>query len=134
MFSHSRFLRLTSLANPSYLWQTDPGQMTNLFKDDDAAANFKLAGRKFKVVAERLDALTMVLKTCQTDSCRKPWEVLHPSGKVTSLKQALKPKYDDIYKDVPKVSYSECAQGYIPGLEGPKLSKRDMFALWPDWT
>jgi N-acetylglucosamine-6-sulfatase len=109
--------------------------MTNLFNEDDAAAEFTLFGRDFATVATRLDGLMMVLKTCAADSCRKPWNVLHPNDpSVTSLKQALSEEYDDLYKGLPKVSYSLCAQGYILDYEGPSLNKRDLFALWPEWT
>ncbi|KAF7344962.1 Arylsulfatase [Mycena venus] len=68
----------------------------------------------------RLDALAMVLKSCKADSCRSPWVVLHPQRDVQNLGDAMTPKFDAFYASHPKVSFSECEQGYILESEGPQ--------------
>ncbi|KAJ7619869.1 alkaline-phosphatase-like protein [Mycena rosella] len=68
----------------------------------------------------RLVALTMVLKSCKADACRKPWNVLHPQGNVQNLEDAMACTYYAFYASQPKVSFSECQPGYILGSEGPQ--------------
>ncbi|KAJ6573530.1 putative arylsulfatase [Mycena vulgaris] len=68
----------------------------------------------------RLDALTMVLKSCKTDACRSPWSVLHPKGDVKNLADAMAAKFDDFYAAQPKVAFSECSFGYLIASEGPQ--------------
>lgn len=62
----------------------------------------------------------MVLKSCKQHSCVHPWESLHPSGSVHSLRDALDPAYDGFYRDQVKVSYTKCEGGYIVESEGPQ--------------
>ncbi|KAJ7466935.1 arylsulfatase [Mycena latifolia] len=68
----------------------------------------------------RMDALTMVLKSCKSDSCRNPWNVLHPQGDVQNLGDAMAHKFDAFYASQPKVSFSECQPGYLIQDEGPQ--------------
>jgi arylsulfatase len=91
--------------------------MNNLMKEDQTLA---LAGRTIKDVADRIDALLLVLKSCKQDSCREPWKQHHPDGSVSSLKAALNPKYDAYYAGQPKVAYTECKRGYLLEFEGPQ--------------
>lgn len=104
-------------------FQNDPYQLKNLYftnansKGRDQTVFF---GRPLSQVLTRLDALTMVLKTCKSEGCVKPWKLLHPAGDVTNLKDAVHRKFDDFYEnDVPKVKYDHCAQGFFLELEGP---------------
>jgi N-acetylglucosamine-6-sulfatase len=102
--------------------------MHNLFSDQKLAEEFELAGRGFKEVVLRLDALLVVLKTCKTASCIHPWAEHHPTAssssstsseaKVQSLLQALHPQYDAYYTHYPKVGFSSCELGYLPSAEG----------------
>jgi N-acetylglucosamine-6-sulfatase len=103
----------------------DPGQVENYFDDGDEKIlakreKYELAGRSFENVVDRLDALMMVLKSCKGDACREPWNVLHPGGEVRNLKDALANDFDAFYAEQPKVSFDECALGYIRELEGPQ--------------
>lgn len=66
----------------------------------------------------RLDALMMVLKSCEGDACRYPWHQLHPGGKVETLAEALNSKFDSFYEKQPKVSFSKCELGYHIKSEG----------------
>jgi hypothetical protein len=64
----------------------------------------------------RLDALLLYLKTCQGRQCRTSWNHLFPYGKVSSLKEALDPKYDAHFDSLPKVAFGDCALGYHSAL------------------
>ncbi|KAF7187110.1 Arylsulfatase [Pseudocercospora fuligena] len=100
----------------------DPGQIENLLDPDFAqlAERYSLAGRSFKHVVDRLDSLLMVTKSCKAHTCRRPWETLHPNGKVRTLKDALRSHYDAFYSEQAKVSFSSCPLGHLISEEGPQ--------------
>ncbi|PNS16008.1 ABC transporter G family member [Sphaceloma murrayae] len=78
----------------------------------------------------RLDTLLMVLKTCKAETCRDPWGRIHPDGKVKSLRDAMRAKYDDFYvRQQPKVRSVKCAAGYLRDLEGPGDDRGDV-KIW----
>lgn len=78
-------------------------------------------GRSLDQVVSRLDALLLVLKSCKGVECTLPWETLHPGGqKVTTLSEALNPRYDAFYAAQPDISFSACELGYLPEFEGPQ--------------
>ena len=79
-----------------------------------------IADRPQEFVVTRLDALTMVLKSCKGDVCRDPWGYLHPGGKVRSLQDALTADLDGFYENQPKVAFSRCEFGYLLDAEGPQ--------------
>jgi N-acetylglucosamine-6-sulfatase len=62
-----------------------------------------------------------VQKSCKAETCRRPWEQLHPNGHVQSLADALHPRFDEFYKNQVKVEYEACELGYIVGSEGPQF-------------
>ena len=67
-----------------------------------------------KRLVPRLDAATLVLKTCKAESCRNPWLTLHPEGNVDNLNEALNSAYDSFYENQEsRVSFKECIQGYL---------------------
>lgn len=70
-------------------------------------------------LVRRLDALTMVLKSCRGRSCVEPWRDLHPSGDVKSLPDSLEERFDEFYQTQPRVSFTDCKLGYLPEFEGP---------------
>jgi arylsulfatase len=96
--------------------QNDPYQMNNLF----GKPNVKLLGRSLDLVVSRLDALLLVLKSCRGSECTLPWNTLHPDGKVTTLLEALDPKYNAFYAAQPDISFAACEPGYLPQFEGPQ--------------
>ncbi|KIX07139.1 uncharacterized protein Z518_05116 [Rhinocladiella mackenziei CBS 650.93] len=72
----------------------------------------------------RLDSLVLVLKTCKARSCTHPWEVLHPTGNVKNLHDALDSRYDDFYEiQQERVRFDKCEKGYILESEGPRHVK-----------
>ncbi|EEP83025.1 hypothetical protein UREG_07890 [Uncinocarpus reesii 1704] len=98
----------------------DPGQIKNLATSPALAHKHSIRGRPYDQIVNRLDALMMVTKSCKGSECVEPWNTLHPQGNVKDLKDALHPKYDDFYKQQPKVSFSSCELGYIKEVEGPQ--------------
>ena len=96
--------------------------MRNYLTEDGASltADYTLAGRPFDQVITRLDSLLMVLKSCKARSCHKPWSVLHPDGKVATLRDAVHGDFDAFYTNQPKVSFSSCQLGYLIDAEGPQ--------------
>ena len=68
----------------------------------------------------RLDALTLVLKTCKGESCVHPYGAMFPGGKIVTLQQAMDRKYDDYFANLPKVRFDHCMLGYQSRLEKPE--------------
>lgn len=102
--------------------QRDPFQMQNLLDGgyDFLSEHYTLANRSFTQLVSRLDALLMVLKSCKSESCRKPWSVLHPGGDVKNLKESLHGRFDAFYEQQPKVSFDSCVMGHVVSEEGPQ--------------
>jgi N-acetylglucosamine-6-sulfatase len=92
----------------------------NLGTDPAKHTNYKIANRELPQIIARLDALMLVLKSCEGDACRYPWRQLHPAGEVNSLADALDYGFDIFYTDQPKVSFSSCEDGYMISAEGPQ--------------
>lgn len=66
--------------------------------------------------------------------CTRPWEKLHPDGKVHNLKDALDQKYDEFYlKHQLPVTFSECALGQLLDKEGV-LEPVVWQAEWDEWA
>ncbi|KAI1104910.1 Arylsulphatase [Jackrogersella minutella] len=106
-----------------YDMDVDPGQLHNLLTPDTSPSLNPIlaAGYPAHRVAARLDALLLVLKTCASESCRRPWAQLHPDGSVQSLTDALAPRYDAFYEDrggAARVEFAYCADGFIEDAEG----------------
>lgn len=67
-----------------YDLKNDPYETTNEFDNMDPQ------------LANRLDALLLVLKTCRSESCRDPWRVLHSHDpSVKTLADALHHKVSE---------------------------------------
>ncbi|PYH95468.1 arylsulfatase [Aspergillus ellipticus CBS 707.79] len=115
-----------------YDLSTDPYQMDNLYAKRDSVM---MLGRSLQYVIDRVDALLLVLKSCQGNTCIEPWKVLHPDGSVASLKEALDPQFDVFYTIQTKVEFTACEAGYIIASEGPQvgLEYRDGLS-WDAWT
>lgn len=100
--------------------KNDPHQTTNLASSGTHSESTIIANRPLPRIISRLDALMLVLKSCSEDSCRHPWQHLHPAGTVNSLADALDEGFDEFYADQPKVAFSECSLGYHTWAEGPQ--------------
>ncbi|BCS25319.1 sulfatase family protein [Aspergillus puulaauensis] len=117
-----------------YDLSADPYQIKNLYSVANSK-NDRYLGRPLQAVQNRLDALVLVLQSCQGPTCIKPWNVIHPDGSVQNLKDALSPKYDRFYEAQPKVSFDTCLDGYIISNEGPQVGLQYRNGLsWEAWT
>ena len=100
----------------------DNYQTTNMLPNTlsitQVSSTQQFLGISLKKAVSRLDAVLMVLKTCVGVQCTQPWAQLHPQGDVSTLKDALNPKFDSFYASQPKVSFTACMQGYLPEYEG----------------
>jgi hypothetical protein len=97
-----------------YDMKRDPYQLDNLY-----GTKGRTSGYDIPSLSARLDGLLLTLKSCKGKVCREPWSTLFPRGDVHSLDDAMHKKYDDFYfKSQKKVTFSECALGYITQYEG----------------
>lgn len=120
------------------VWCTNEHELYDMFEDgyqmnnllagiqdiSDASQDKNVCGWPLNQVAARLDALMMVLKSCEGDECTHPWLQLHPQGNVHTLQDALDSKYDSFYASQPKVAFSACKLGYLVEFEGPQTAMK----------
>ncbi|KAJ6787474.1 hypothetical protein PWT90_02698 [Aphanocladium album] len=106
------------------VWCNGDHELYNMKRD--LYQSFNLYGKQpqgspynISQLTKRLDTLVLTLKNCKGDSCRHPWRMIFPSGKVKSLQDALDSTYDSFFASQPCVSFDECTLGYLPELEGP---------------
>lgn len=107
---------------------SDPHQVRNQLAPLNALGAFPAfdAGGEEAVSAEtqrllhRLDAVTLVLKTCKGVSCVEPYSALFPHGTVSTIQQAMNSKYDNYFAALPKVHFDHCMLGYQNRLEQPE--------------
>ncbi|KAE8154437.1 alkaline-phosphatase-like protein [Aspergillus avenaceus] len=111
---------------------TDPHELTNLHPSANSTAE-QLLGFPIEKVISRLDALLLVLKSCQGISCTKPWDVLHPAGDVQTLRDALADSFDVFYQSQVRVEYGWCEEGYILEAEGAQVPAVYQGTRWSDW-
>lgn len=95
--------------------------MNNLHRPESLLDGSKtILGYPLQHVISRLDALLLVLKSCQGQVCVEPWKTLHSDGSVNSLRDALQPENDVRYRSIPAVAFDRCENGYIIDAEGPQ--------------
>ncbi|OSS48837.1 hypothetical protein B5807_06901 [Epicoccum nigrum] len=113
-----------------YDMTTDPFQLTNLHGSQTAT----VGPWAIDALSARLDALLLTLKRCKGRVCTRPWEKLHPDGRVSNLKDAMDGKYDVFYEEKQrKVSFEECALGQVLSVEGP-LEPVSWREEWDEWS
>jgi hypothetical protein len=93
--------------------------MHNLLESGSDSSALRVADRPLQEIVSRLNALTMVLKSCKRSSCTHPWRALHPDGDVSTLSESLDRRFDDFYASQPRVSFTKCELGFISESEGP---------------
>ncbi|POS75657.1 arylsulfatase [Diaporthe helianthi] len=104
----------------------DPYEMTNLAGSTDP---------EVLRVMSRLNALLMVMKSCETDACRHPWGVIQPPRltginiTVSTLAQALDPAYDEFFASIPAVTIAECMQYQFAANEIPYYPPEAQYGL-----
>ncbi|KAI1824711.1 arylsulfatase [Xylaria intraflava] len=78
----------------------DPYELENVVQRTDLAR-----------LVQRLNALLMVTKSCERNSCRDPWSLLKPGGdnlELVSLTQAMDEAHDDFFANFQQVSMDKC--------------------------
>lgn len=112
--------------------------MNNLYRHESLSNESKsILGYPLEQVVSRLDALLLVLKSCQGHICIEPWKALHSDGSVNTLRDALHPENDARYRSIPAVAFDRCENGYIIDAEGPQAdwSYYSPWNLsWDVWT
>lgn len=98
-----------------YDMTTDADQMHNLLLPETAVP----AHIDLPRLANRLDALLLVLKSCVGEVCHEPWASVFPGGGVTSLASALQADFDSYFVELPKVTYKDCDLGFHTAREFP---------------
>lgn len=101
----------------------DPYEMTNLAR----AVGDRTVTEASQKVANRLNALLMVTKSCEQDRCRDPWAMLKPDDSTTlvSLAQAMDASYDDFFANFEKVQFETCLSIQKTENEGPYFPELD---------
>ncbi|KAJ5644182.1 uncharacterized protein N7484_006689 [Penicillium longicatenatum] len=120
-----------------YDLSTDPYQLHNLYPSGPVLDEIEpqLLGRTLSQTISRLDALLLVLKSCQGLTCIDPWKVLQPQHTIHTLRDALDEKYDLLYQEQPRVSFDWCDSGYIIEAEGPQVPLTTRHGLpWHVWV
>lgn len=111
-------------------WCTNEHELYNLTSDSYQLTNlYPLPSTTFPAphplarLITRLDALLLILKSCQGQSCVEPWRSFHAAGDVRTLEDAMQERYDGFYARVAaeaRVEFRECAMGYLREVEGPE--------------
>ncbi|KAJ6100451.1 hypothetical protein N7499_000081 [Penicillium canescens] len=120
-----------------YDLSTDPYQLHNLYPGTSqlSGGDTRILGRSISQAINRLDALLMVLKSCQGVTCIHPWNVLQPQDSVSTLSDALHERYDGFYGAQPQVSFDWCDDGYIIEAEGPQVPLVSRYGVsWDVWV
>ncbi|KAF4460984.1 arylsulfatase precursor, partial [Fusarium albosuccineum] len=70
---------------------------------------------------DRLNAVLLVTKSCNQESCRDPWQILRDDSgdDFMNLEQAMDPKFDTFFAALPSVRYKECLDYQDTSNEGP---------------
>lgn len=123
-----------ALRQPSTEWRDG----SNAYTEGDNSDHQKPLGSNAQTgnsatvgqMLQRVDAMLLLLKDCKGRQCTHPWQSYFPAGEVSSLAQALDPRYDAFFaKAVASVDMEECTKGYIPELEGPAWNASQIFAM-----
>lgn len=98
--------------------------MHNLASSEDAY---------YRRIQSRLNALLLVTKSCEGDTCRDPWSVLQPpslcGGKISTVDDALDSAYDDYFDAFPSVHFEACMDYQDASNEAPFYPASAEFGL-----
>jgi hypothetical protein len=116
---------MTNLYNPS---TTYPGTKPPPTTPSNSSV-ISLEGTTYPTLSlvTRLDALLFVLKTCKGQTCYLPWETLMPNTGVSCLVEAMDTKYDEYFKNLPKVQWDTCDVGQVREVEGEIFGPEDVY-------
>ncbi|RFN43346.1 putative arylsulfatase protein [Fusarium flagelliforme] len=105
------------------VWCTNQVEFYNTKKDNFEIQNLvNSTDPYYKRVMSRLNAVILVTKSCEQDSCRDPWLALQPAKgykQITNLDQAMDQSLDGWFASFPKVHFSKCTDYQIASAEVP---------------
>jgi len=107
------------------VWCSGEKELYNTSPDADPYELVNLAHEpEYARIVNRLNALLMVTKSCETNSCRDPWSLLKPSSDsdsapLVSFAQALDEEYDSFFENFAKVSFDTCLIVQLDSNETP---------------
>lgn len=95
-------------------WCTGELELYNTAEDPYELNNLAVnASTETERLLNRLNAILMVTKSCEGNTCRQPWDWLQPNnqtGEILSLGQAMASQYDSFFASFPQVSFKTCMQ------------------------
>ncbi|KAF4989040.1 hypothetical protein FDECE_14831 [Fusarium decemcellulare] len=101
-------------ANTTELYNTfdDPYELTNLAINPSA---------EHRRLIDRLNAVLLVTKSCNQESCRDPWQILRDDSGADfmNMEQAMDSTFDTFFAGLPFVGYKECMDYQDTSNEGP---------------
>ncbi|KAI0491164.1 arylsulfatase [Xylaria cf. heliscus] len=92
------------------VWCSGEKELYNTAEDPYELVNLAQNANSTRLIS-RLNALLMVTKSCEQNSCRDPWSLLKPDvgePKLVSLTQAMDQTYDAFFSNFEKVSFNTC--------------------------
>ncbi|KAI0552598.1 arylsulfatase [Xylaria curta] len=92
------------------VWCSGEKELYNTAEDPYELVNLAQNTNSTRLIS-RLNALLMVTKSCEQNSCRDPWSLLKPDvggPKLVSLTQAMDKAYDEFFANFVKVSFDTC--------------------------
>jgi N-acetylglucosamine-6-sulfatase len=109
----------------------DPYELTNLVRhaggspSSSSSVSSSSQAEAARQVANRLNALLMVTKSCEGDRCRDPWGQLDPGDgtALVSLAQAMDARYDGFFGGFEKVQFDTCKNVQLTDNEAPYFPK-----------
>lgn len=104
----------------------DPYELTNLARNNTSSSS-EAQAEAARQVANRLNALLMVTKSCEGDRCRDPWGQLDPGDgtKFVSLAQAMDAIHDSFFRDFERVQFETCRDIQLTDNEAPYFPELD---------
>ncbi|KAI0755603.1 alkaline-phosphatase-like protein [Fomes fomentarius] len=100
-------------------WCTNETEAYDTVADPYELTPLDLSSKKHIALSTRLNGLLLASKSCEQNSCRSPWSILHPDGSVSNLRDALKSKHDAFYASLPRVAFKECLDYQLRSNEEP---------------
>ncbi|KAI6353671.1 hypothetical protein MCOR31_011668 [Pyricularia oryzae] len=129
---HRAYLYTVWCSNELELYNTltDPDELVNLALNPDAET---------RRLMTRLNALLLVIKSCEGDVCRAPWQAfandtaLAGLPSFSTLDDALDPRLDDYFASLPGVHFDACLQAQVVANEWPFYPEAAAEGLGTAW-
>ncbi|KAK8109532.1 hypothetical protein PG999_007669 [Apiospora kogelbergensis] len=131
------------------VWCTGELELYNTIDDPDELVNLALnPSEDTRRLMSRLNALLLVLKSCEGAMCRDPWMAFTDDtvdkslpSRFDTLESALDPTFDDYFSQLPKVQFNQCLR--VQSVENempffPQEASKGLGSAWrimmDDWA